>query len=102
MMRGKHKSVLSRLLSVLPQLYSLHCTCHVANLCAEAACEAFLPSGLQDWLMKVAKFFDNSTKRTVGLKKMQERSGTKQHKLVKPASTRWLSLQQCISRTLEQ
>ena len=44
-MRGKHNSVLSRLLSVLPQLYSLHCTCHVANLCAEAACEAFLPSG---------------------------------------------------------
>ena len=101
-MCGRHNSVLTRLKDIQPNIWSLHCTCHAIHLCAEAACKEFLPPRLQDWLSKMAYFFDRSAKRTVSLVEAQDACGTKRHKLVKPAQTRWLSLQGSVARTLEQ
>lgn len=101
-MRGKRNSVLTRMKNAQPHLYSLHCSCHIANLCAISSCQAFLPPGFEEWLMQMAYFFDKSAKRTTALKQTQELQGLPQHKLVKPAQTRWLSLLNCVYRTLEQ
>eukprot|EP00117_Sycon_ciliatum_P018748 scpid21301/ scgid2217/ len=47
-------------------------------------------------------FFDRSTKLTAELRKVQQEYDVKQHKLVKPAPTRWLSLHASVMRMLEQ
>ena len=101
-MRGSRNSVMTRILARQPHAYTRHCVCHVAQLCAQAACDALLPDNFQDWLQRVAYFFDRSPKRTAALRKVQQEYDVKQHKLVKPAPTRWLSLHASVMRMLEQ
>ena len=94
-------SVLTRLVEKKPDLFSLHCTCHQLHLCASAACRV-LPGSIEDFLRQTAYFFDHSPKRCAALRQVQATLGVPQHKLIKPAGTSWLSLHQCVERTLEQ
>lgn len=100
-MRGSKNSVLTRLEKVQPHLYSIHCTCHQLHLCAQAACRC-IPPEIEDFVRSVAYFFEKSAKRLASFKQCQTASNVPLHKLIKPSSTRWLSLQESISRVLEQ
>ena len=100
-MRGKKYSVLTRLLEKKSDLFSLHCICHQLYLCASAACKVF-PDSIEDFFRQTACLFDHSPKRWVSSRQVQASLGVPLHKLIKPASTRWLSLHQCFVRTLEQ
>ena len=100
-MRGSKNSVLTRLEKVQPHLYSIHCTCHQLHLCAQAACQC-IPPQIEDFVRSVAYFFEKSAKRLASFKEFQAAANVPLHILIKPSSTRWLSLQESISRVLEQ
>ena len=100
-MRGSKNSVLTRLKNVQPYLYSIHCTCHQLHLCAQGASKC-IPPIVEDFARNVAYFFEKSAKRVARYKEFQAAANVPSHKLIKPSSTRWLSLHQSVSRVLEQ
>ena len=100
-MRGKHNSVLTRLVRAQPDLFSIHCVCHAVHLCASDACSQ-LSDHLEEFLRLLVYFFEKSAKRTAMFEEYQELAGVSVHKLIKPSQTRWLSLAEGVSRVLEQ
>lgn len=100
-MRGRNNSVLTRVLEKQPSAYAMYCPCHVLALCASKAASAY-DKDLQPLLVDIAYHFEHSPKRCAALEAIQERLGLPCHKMIKPATTRWLALEQSISRVLEQ
>ena len=49
-MLGRHNFVKSRLLEKQPNLFVIHCICHVAALCASHACKAAIPDEVEQLL----------------------------------------------------
>ena len=79
----------------------MKCPCHSAHLCASHACER-LPQAVEDLVCDIYSFFSHSAKRLAEFETFQHFAQTEPHKILKPAQTRWLSLQMCVSRILEQ
>ena len=79
----------------------MKCLCHSAHLCASHACKK-LPRAIEDFIRDIYSHFAHSAKRLSEYKKFQHFAETEPHKILKPAQTRWLSLEQCIQRVLEQ
>ena len=100
-MRGRRNSFMSRLLAEQPYLFSLHCSCHVAHLCASAAVKK-IPGDIEEWVRYVAYHFENSPKRCEALREIQAQLHLPLHVILKPSTTRWLSLEACVNRVLEQ
>lgn len=100
-MFGQHHSVVSLLKEKIPFLFTMKCLCHSAHLCASHACEK-LPRAIEDLVRDIYSHFSHSAKRLAEYEKFQHFTNTTPHKLRKPAQTRWLSLEQCITRILEQ
>lgn len=100
-MVGEHNSVKSRLLQVNPNLFVTNCICHSAHLVASYAC-AKLPRQTEDFVRGVYSYFSHSAKRLHEFKQFQQFTETKPHKLLRPCQTRWLFLQQCVHRIVEQ
>uniref|UniRef100_H3AXR2 Uncharacterized protein n=1 Tax=Latimeria chalumnae TaxID=7897 RepID=H3AXR2_LATCH len=96
-MIGKNNSLMSRIKEKQPHLYTLHCACHVSHICASDACKK-LPSYLDNFFVELFWHFHCSEV----LKGYQEFTDTVIHKILKPCSTRWLQLEACTNRTLEQ
>ena len=61
-----------------------------------------LPKTLEDLFRDVFAHFHRSSKRQDTFKEFQSFFAIEPHKLLSPAQTRWLSLQECVSRLLEQ
>ena len=55
-MCGKQNSLLTRISSKQPNVFSVHCTCHAVHLCASDACKK-IPGNLDDFLRLVVHFF---------------------------------------------
>lgn len=100
-MFGQHHSVVTLLKAEIPHLFCMKCLCHSAHLCASHACER-LPRSVEDLVREIYSHFSHSAKRLAEYKRFQSFTNTEPHKLLKPAQTRWLSLEQCILRVLEQ
>lgn len=100
-MVGKHNSVLSRVKSKQPKVFSLGCVCHLANLCLLAGVSK-LPIDIDDFFVDLYYFFDKSAKRKQDLREFQEFTGTSQLKILKHCKTRWLSLERAVKRVLVQ
>ena len=82
-------------------VYVLGCPCHLIDLAAEKAA-AQLPVPIEELLVDVFFYLDKSSKRKQGLKEFQDLCGVEMRKIVKHVSTRWLSLEKCIGRLLQQ
>ncbi|XP_063765200.1 zinc finger BED domain-containing protein 5-like [Eleginops maclovinus] len=82
-------------------VYVLGCPCHLIHLAAEKAA-AQLPVSIEELLVDIYFYLDKSSKRKQGLKKFQDLCGVEMRKIVKHVSTRWLSLDKCIARLLQQ
>ena len=93
--------MLTRLKGKQPSLVAFHCNCHVAALIANHACNV-LPDYLEDLTVQIWYFFQKSPKRQRILHEFQVFNECKPHKLLKSAQTRWLSLEACVNRLLEQ
>ena len=101
-MVGKHNSVLSRLLGKQPKLFILGCLCHFGALCAAAAIKK-LPVSLNDLLIDIFYHFKHSSKRWHEFNEIQrEFSNVKPLRVLKHCTTRWLSLERCLKRMIQQ
>jgi hypothetical protein len=100
-MVGKHNSVLSRVKSEQPKVFSLGCTCHLANLCLLSGVRN-LPIDIDDFFVDLYYFFDKSAKRKHEFREFQEFTSTKELKIIKHCKTRWLSLEKVVKRVLVQ
>ena len=101
-MVGKHNSVLSRLLGKQPKLFSLGCLCHLGALCAAAAIKK-LPVSLDDLFIDIFYHFKHSSKRWHEFNEIQrEFSNVKPLRVLKHCTTRWLSLERCLKRLIQQ
>ena len=100
-MVGKHNSVLSRIKSKQPGVFSQGCVCHLSNLCLLAGVKA-LPIDVDDFFVDLFYFFNKSTKRKEEFREFQEFTETAQLKIIKHCKTRWLSLEKCIQRVIQQ
>ena len=100
-MFGSHHSVATLLKATVPNLFTMKCLCHSAHLCASHACEK-LPRTVEDMVRDTYSYFSHSAKRLAEFAKFQHFSETEPHKILKPAQARWLSLQMCVSRIIEQ
>ncbi|KAF9417162.1 hypothetical protein HW555_005673 [Spodoptera exigua] len=100
-MVGEHHSVFSHLKQKVPHIACIKCSCHMIHLVASKACLK-LPRSVEDFLRSIGAHFSRSTKRQNKLKEFQDFFGVDIHKILSPATTRWLSLEACVNRTLEQ
>lgn len=101
-MVGLHNSVLSRVRAKQPQVFSLGCLCHLANLCAVSAVKT-LPVSVDSLLIDVFYHFKYSAKRWEGLSEIQaEFEDIKPLRVLKHSTSRWLSLLRCLKRLLHQ
>lgn len=101
-MVGVHNSVLSRVQSKQPRVFSLGCLCHLANLCATAALKT-LPVSVDNLLIDIFYHFKYSAKRWEQFREIQaEFEEIKPLRVLKHSTTRWLSLLRCLHRLLGQ
>lgn len=100
-MMGKKSGVKTLLQKDQPHLYVMGCICHSLHLCSSAASKK-LPSHLEALTRNIYSFFAHSPKRKLELEEFQKYFSVEVHKILKMSSTRWLSLENVISRILEQ
>lgn len=100
-MMGVQSGVKARLLKENANLYSIGCISHSLHLCASSASKA-LPIAVEKLVRNVYNFFSNSCLRQIEFKELQLLFQTKVHKILKTSSTRWLALEDCVNRILEQ
>ncbi|XP_026465882.1 uncharacterized protein LOC113369316 [Ctenocephalides felis] len=100
-MFGANNSLVTYLKNDIPNLFTMKCICHSFALCASHACEK-LPRGLEDFCREVFNHIQNSPKRIGDFKTFQAFTNIKPHKILHPAQTTWLSLNDVVKRLLEQ
>lgn len=100
-MMGQHKSVAQLINKNHPQVHVIKCACHMIHLVASYACGK-LSNSLEDTCRTIFNHFSRSPKNTEAFKEFQSFFDIKPHKMLKPSQTRWLSLQACVGRILEQ
>ena len=99
-MKGRNNSVLTRIKAVQPNVLDIGCICHLANLCAAQGVKQ-LPLPVDELLVDVHFHFSHSAKRKE-YKEFLEFTDVEPLKLLKHVSTRWLSLERCVNRFLQQ
>ncbi|KAJ8980514.1 hypothetical protein NQ317_007934 [Molorchus minor] len=99
-MMGRHSSVASRFLAVIPEIFILKCICHSFALCASYACNK-LPNFVETFTRDVHNYFSNSPKRISQFKAFQDFCNIKAHKILHPCQTRWLSVLNACSNNRE-
>lgn len=99
-MTGINDSFFTRLKKEVPTLISLRYICHSSALVASKACSK-LPESCNFVLHAIATYFFNSLKRSSILTEFQTVFGVELHKILKLSGTRWLVLQKCVVRLLD-
>ena len=85
-----------------PKLFSLNCLCHLAALCAAAALKK-LPVSVDEFLINIFYHFKHSSKRYSEFSAIREEfSDIVPLWILKHCTTRWLSLERCVKRLLDQ
>ncbi|KAK6171726.1 hypothetical protein SNE40_018164 [Patella caerulea] len=91
-MLGSKKGVAAFITEMAPAVYIAGCSCHLIHLAVQK----------DQLLVDIFYYLEKSSKRKQALKANQEQEGLPQHKILKHVSTRWLSLEHCLDRLLEQ
>lgn len=100
-MIGNNHSVAVLLKEVLPNIIIVKCSCHLIHLCASHVCLK-LPKSLEDLCRNIFTHFSLSSKRQHVFREFQNSAGVEPHKILAPGQIRWLSLEICVKRILEQ
>ena len=102
-MFGQHNSVSTLLKSEVPHVLLVKCSCHMIHLYASHACQKMSKSlEEEDTCRQIYNHFNTPYLRQQDLLEFQMFVGVKPHKLLKIGQTRWLSLESCVERVLEQ
>lgn len=99
-MVGIQNSFASRLLKDCNKATVIKCMCHTSAIIANKACMQ-LPRAPEELLRQIYTYLSGSAKRCSQLEEMQEFFNTGKKKILRVAGTRWLSLQRCVERVLE-
>lgn len=102
---GKNNSILTRVKQQNPSVYFNGCQCHVVHNTSAAAAKAFnavIGFDVEDLLVDIYHWFLYSTKRKCKLAEYAEFCDQEYRKILKHVSTRWLSLEKVVTRTLLQ
>lgn len=97
----EHQSVTSPMKADLPHIVFVCCNCHMIHLCVSHACLK-LSTSLEQLCRNVYTHFSRSSLHLHELEEFQHFLNTSPHKLLSVGQTRWLSLEACVSRLLEQ
>lgn len=100
-MFGSKHSVKTLLEEDVPGIFVMKCICHSLALCASYACEK-LQNSIEELVRNVYNYMKQSFKRLSEFNEFQVFINSKPHKLLQPSQTRWLSLNSCVKRVLEQ
>ena len=87
-MLGRHNSVKTRLMEKQPNLFVIHCICHVAALFVSHACKVAIPDEVEQLLRDTYTFFHHSSKRLAQLTEFQHFVEVEPHRLLHPSQTR--------------
>lgn len=102
---GIRDSLKTRVLNRNPAIYFNGCPCHIIHNAAQKAGEAFSVSSgfdVEELTIDLYYWFDKSTKRKNGLLSYCTFCDQEYRTIVKHVSTRWLSLEIAIERSLKQ
>ncbi|XP_068250343.1 zinc finger protein 862-like [Palaemon carinicauda] len=100
-MFGETLSVVALMKSEFPNITFVKCNCHMIHLCMSHACLK-LSTSLEDLCRNVFNHFSRSSLRQHDLEEFQKFLDISPHKMLAPGQTRWLSLEACVARLLEQ
>ena len=100
-MTGKNNGVAAHIKSENPAVFINGCTCHLIHLAASKAADK-IPVKIDSLLIDMYYYLDKSTKRQKKLKAIQELTEPGVYKILKHCATRWLSLETCVKRLLQQ
>lgn len=100
-MFGERQSVVALMKAEFPHVTFVRCSCHMIHLCVSHACLK-LSTSLEDLCRNVFSHFSRSSLRQHELTEFQNFLDIKPHKMLAFGQTRWLSLEACVSRLLEQ
>ena len=104
-MIGKHNLLASRCRENNPEIFVSGCPCHLVHIAAGNAHDAFAEVtgiNIEELQIDIYYWFEKSTKRKGALTEYMDFCGQDYAKVLKHVSTRWLSLERCIQRTLEK
>ena len=102
---GCRNSILTRVHQENPSLYFIGCPCHMVHNTATQAGNAFEAEtgfDMEDLLVDLFYWFDKSTKRKNTLAEFCTFCDMQYRAVVKYVSTRWLSMEHAVQRTLQQ
>lgn len=99
-MVGSKNSFMTHLKTEVPELITINCICHSSALIASKACEK-LPSSCENLIRGVATYISGSAKRCAILGEFQDFFNGQRNKILKLSETRWLSLEKCVVRLLD-
>ena len=102
-MIGAHNSLASHLKAQNPDIYIHGCPFHLAHIAASNANDAFTKVtgiNVEDLLIDLYYWFDKSTERKGVLAEYMDFCDQEYGKILKHSSTRWLSLERCVERTI--
>ena len=102
---GSRNSIKTRVSQEIPATYFVGCPCHMIHHTANKAAEAFGAESkfdIEDLLVDLFYWFDKSTNRKNELFQYCAFCDVRYRKVIKHVSTRWLSLEFAVQRTLQQ
>jgi len=82
-------------------IFFIKCSCHSLHLCAAYSCQK-LPKYIETLCRNIYKYFSYSAKRLKEFEEFQKYFALPAHKILGLSLTRWLALEACINRVLEQ
>ncbi|XP_068205452.1 general transcription factor II-I repeat domain-containing protein 2-like [Palaemon carinicauda] len=99
---GKNNSLMTKLQRDADEsFFTLKCICHSLHIVASKA-TSNLPRNIEDFVRNIASYFSHSSKRQAELAELQEYLAAERHKMLRLSDTRWLAMQHCIERILNQ
>ena len=100
-MFGEHNSVAQLLKAEYPNIFIVKCSCHLIHLVSSYAALK-LPKSLEDLCRDIYNHFHRSSKRQDVYQQFRSFFNAEPSKVLSPGQTRWLSLEECANRILEQ
>lgn len=100
-MTGSNKGVSAFILKENSNVYINGCPCHLLHIAAKTATKE-LSADVEEQLVDIFFYLDKSSKRKKEFISFQQQCGTSLHAIIKHGATRWLSLQSCVERLIEQ
>ena len=98
---GNNNSIVTRILAANPHCIVIKCACHSCALAVSHACSV-LPRNLEQLVKECYNYFCCSSKRILEFQEFQDFTNSKQYRMLRFSSLRWLSFGSCVERIFNQ